>query len=176
MQKLYATLIALGLYFLCVAAAAAGPFPAWDNQINSPGRFKVLDEFDGRAVFDKETGLVWQRSPSKSAFDWFEAHALCNNAVVIGNRLGWRLPTIQELASVVDPTEVGPSLPPGHPFLNVQSPDPQAPSVYWSATTNAADPGLAWGVFFHFGGLTRTPKAGEHFVWCVRGGQGVDAQ
>ncbi|MBK6395800.1 MAG: DUF1566 domain-containing protein [Betaproteobacteria bacterium] len=45
----------------------------------------------------------------------------------IGGRRGWRLPSVHELASLVDPAATNPALPSGHPFLNVQS------GIYWSA-------------------------------------------
>src|SRR2546426_12515662 len=83
------------------------------------------------------------------------------------------LPTLQELASLVDPTVPfpGPTLPAGHPFSNVQS------SAYWSATTNAANTNVAWAVFFDNGGeFVLVKSATAAFAWCVRGGHGVDPQ
>jgi hypothetical protein len=73
----------------------------------------------------------------------------------------------------VDPNNPGgnPYLPPGHPFSNVQS------SFYWSATTAAGNTSFAWLVDFLNGGVSQGFKSNFiHFVWCVRGGQGVDPQ
>ena len=73
-----------------------------------------------------------------------------NGQLVATRRRGWRLPSVHELASLVDPTNPGgdPDLPAGHPFSNVQS------SRYWSATTNADNPTNAWFVgFFISGGV-----------------------
>ncbi|MBI4490502.1 MAG: DUF1566 domain-containing protein [Deltaproteobacteria bacterium] len=88
----------------------------------------------------------------------------------VGGRIGWRLPTIEELASLVDPNnpDGNPDLPAGHPFDNVQS------SSYWSATTLANDTGNAWFVFFGNGSVGFGDKTSSLFVWCVRGGQGID--
>ncbi len=168
---LYASLIGIGLV-LAATAEKAVAFPPWNQQINTSSRFTVLSAFDRDAVLDRETGLVWERSPDTTTRDWFGAQWSCNIKTV-GGRLGWRLPTLQELASLIDPTR-NPALPLNHPFQNVQS------SFYWSATSNTdptADGSLAWGVFFVGYEVNTSDKANAAFyVWCVRGGQGVDPQ
>jgi Protein of unknown function (DUF1566) len=83
------------------------------------------------------------------------------------------MPGIQELASLVDPSVAspGPTLPPGHPFLNVQPPD------YWSASTDAFGAIYAWSVFFGDGVVYNDfGKSTNLNVWCVRTGQGPDVQ
>src|SRR5919197_49607 len=57
-----------------------------------------------------------------------------------------------------------PALPSGHPFSGVQ------PAVYWSSTTIADDPGLAWGVSLVVGSPRPVGKADTGRVWLVRGG------
>ena len=43
-------------------SAGAAPLKSWDDKIpNATQRFKVLSEFGGSAVLDKETQLVWER-------------------------------------------------------------------------------------------------------------------
>jgi len=178
MKALYASLIGIVLVLMEVPLAAAGDraFPSWDKQINKPGRFKVLGDFAGAAVLDRETGLVWEQSPGTApnpttTQTWLQPQASCNTRTV-GGRKGWRLPTIQELASLVDPNNPGgnPDLPPGHPFSNVQS------SVYWSATTGASHSSFAWVVLLGDGDVGPDDKTSAFHVWCVRGGQGVDPQ
>ena len=114
---------------------------------------------------------MWEKSPSTSTFTWDNALASrhCNN-LSVGNRKGWKLPSIQELLSLIDPTMVNPALPAGHPFIGVQS------SVYWSATPFATDSTFAWDVPFSNGGVGVAAKSFAFFVWCVRGGPGADAQ
>jgi hypothetical protein len=125
-------------------------------------RFEVLAVFNNEAVLDKETGLVWERSPRASLFSWIQAQVLCNG-LTLSYRKGWRLPTVQELASL--------TLPDGHPFNNV------GPTIYWSATTSAEDSSSAWFVNFSSNDVVgKTPKFNTHCVWCVRGGQGADPQ
>ena len=143
--------------------------PAWSQILPAADRFELV--MGKAAVLDRETGLVWEKSPSTSKFKWEngEVSNHCNN-LSVGNRKGWKLPTIQELASLVDPS-VGSSelkLPTGHPFQNVQS------SIYWSAV----DTSRAWVVLFSDGAAGNLDKDASlsFFVWCVRGGQGVDPQ
>jgi len=188
-------LYALGLIVLVMVAfatspaeaqtVAPGPYyatPSWDQTLacttlaNCP-RFIVLSNMSSAAVLDRETGLVWERSPTApptdpGTFDWFGAQLHCNS-LTVGNRKGWRLPTLQELASLVDGDTANfssPRLPPGHPFTNVQ------PSTYCSATTLASDTSHAWFVNFNNGNVDDHGKSTTVFVWCVRGGQGVDPQ
>jgi|KBSMisStaDraftv2_1062788.scaffolds.fasta_scaffold439639_2 hypothetical protein len=166
----------------CVPSAraqtvAAGPYyatPSWDQTIactstaNCP-RFIVLSNFSSAAVLDRETGLVWEQSPDTTGRSWPFAQFDCNNKVV-GNRKGWRLPTNQELASLIDPTVPGLALPAGHPFSNVLG------IPYWSATTDAFSASNAWIVVLDDGRVTTSDKSNTRLIWCVRGGQGVDAQ
>ena len=155
---------------------ANGPYyanPSWDQTLPSNTRFIVLSNFSSNAVLDRETGLVWEKSPSTISFGWKIAQDICNG-LSLGNRKGWRLPTVQELASLVDPSVAppGPTLPGGNPFTNVQTSD------YWTATSQADSPVIgAWVVRFNSGVVTDgANKSDTLFFWCVRGGQGVDAQ
>ncbi len=148
--------------------------PSWDQTLPAATRFIVLTNMSSQAVLDRETGLVWEQAPDgTNTFDWEHAHTHRND-LALGGRMGWRLPTLQKLAILIEPTVPfpGPALPAGHPFTNVQS------SVYWSATTFAGDASAAWGL--PLGGGPGLPGAGDKaqalFAWCVRGGQGVDAQ
>jgi len=161
-------------------AATKGPYyaePAWDQKLEPVQRFLVMTDWNSEAVLDRETGLVWEKTPTSTPVanptSWLNARLTCANKSV-GGRKGWRLPSIPELASLIDPNVTpGPTLPPGHPFTTgVQSAD------YWSATTNADDPtGAAWFVFFGDGGVGLDGKTGiDTFrAWCVRGGMNADA-
>ncbi len=160
------------------AADITGPYyavPAWDQQFPSATRFGVLTNWNSEAVLDRETGLVWERSPTITSPPWKFGRFDCASRTT-GNRKGWRLPSVHELASLVDPSVAfpGPTLPPGHPFTTgatgVQS------AIYWSATTIKGVPSNAWGVNFSNGDVTDfgDVSASGNFHWCVRGGMNED--
>jgi hypothetical protein len=159
--------MAMLVIFVPTAALAAGAsgFPTWSQHFTK-GRFSVLPLFGSAAVFDKETGLVWEKTPSTGVSTWFNRLTRCYN-LEVGGRKGWRVPTIEELASLVDTSQPAPTLPAGHPFVNVQS------FLYWSATTLAGNTGFAWVVDFSSGVVDSGVKSDGFLVWCVRGGQGI---
>ena len=156
--------------------SAAGPYyavPSWDQKLPSSTRFIVLSNWNNEAVLDRETGLVWERTLGGGISDWFVANSTCI-VKTVGGRLGWHLPTIQELASLIDPSVAapGPTLPAGHPFINV------AAAGYWSSTSQAPAATQAWTVDFSSGFILGFREKGTTFrnVWCTRGGQTVDPQ
>ena len=131
------------------------------------------DETDD-AVLDKETGLWWERSPDDTPRDWYSAISHCYKAK-LANRKGLRLPTIEELASLVRyEGALASALPAGHPFINVKA-------LYYSSSTSVNGANQAWGVDLSVFGLGsvvdyyKSDTAVDIRAWCVRGGQGHDA-
>jgi Protein of unknown function (DUF1566) len=156
-----------------------GPYyanPSWDQQIPAAQRFIVLSNWNNEAVLDRETGLVWERSPiSLLGTGWFDAISACEG-LVVGNRLGWRLPNLQELTTLIAPTQSRPALPPGNPFQGIIG---LFGSLYWTAATVEVDATAAKTVQFSDGSLGQAtkvvlplPRSGARF-WCVRGGSSV---
>ena len=141
----------------------------WDQALPVEQRFVILQAFNSDAVLDKETGLVWEKSPQTKAVGVSSARSACVNKAV-GGRKGWRLPSISELGSLVDPSvgPPGPTLPPGHPFVAVQA------ANYWSGSTFAENSAQIWGVSFQNGGAAGISKSFEQRLWCVRGGMSAD--
>jgi hypothetical protein len=122
--------------------------PTWSQKLQCDGtacpRFTLV--MGGYAVLDKETGLVWeQQSPGEGEMVWVSAVVHCYSKGA-GGRMGFRLPTIEELTSLVDPQVTsGLCLPIGHPFSNVQS------GFYWSSTTDVSYTPNAMGFYFNSG-------------------------
>ena len=175
MTKLCTAATLAGLTLMLAARSASAqivPSPPWGEPNNTPGRFVVLASYNNAAVYDGETGLVWEQSPSAAIQHWQDAQIACGQKMV-GNRFGWRLPTVQELASLVDPTQSAyPFLPAGHPF-DFSS----FPYSFWAATTWAQNPDYAWIVQLINPGIGPNHKVNDsNSAWCVRGGSGAPAQ
>src|ERR1051326_807678 len=97
--------------------------PTWSQILPAGQRFQLV--MGGQAVLDKETGLVWEQSPSSVAVPWYlQTWPLITNTSAptacllknVGSRMGWRVPAAQELATLLDITQNNPALPLGHPF------------------------------------------------------------
>src|SRR4029450_13632773 len=118
-MKLLSYIARIAILVIASAASSAfaqttanGPYyatPSWDQKLPASTRFIVLSNWNNEAVLDRETGLVWEQSPSSTGVSWLGAHTSC---LVLnkGGRKGWRIPTAQELVSLVDPTATNPAL------------------------------------------------------------------
>ena len=98
----------------------------WDT--NHPSATRFTTAFTG-AVLDKNTGLVWEQAPDATGRSWRDAVGYCISKNINGTR-GWRLPSVPELTSLIDPS-LPPPFVPASVFTGVQS------ANYWSATTLA---------------------------------------
>jgi len=126
-------------------------------------RFTV--QTNTECVKDNLTGLIWARNANQlGRVTWFNALSSCNN-LNYGGKTDWRLPTIQELCSLIDYSNFCPALPTGHPFNVVQL------DYYWSSATYANGADYAWCVFLYHGLVDVSTKVTAYYAWPVRGGQ-----
>jgi len=131
-------------------------------------------------VKDNVTGLIWENKTDDGSIHDKDNKYLLNdskfidtlNSVHFGGYTDWRLPTIKELASIVD--------------INKSTPYPEAvgagavidtgyfpntiSSYYLSSTTNTFN-SAAWGIFFYNGYVTMLSESSCWYVRAVRGGQ-----
>ncbi len=161
-------------------------YAAGDDGTNTKGVAwpapRFTDIGDG-TVKDKLTGLIWLKNANCSAtlggvastgsgLIWANALTWSNNLAsgacgltdssVAGQ---WRLPSSNELASLVDISKFSPALPAGHPFTTVQS------NYYWSGSTYAGNTAGAWFVNMIDGYVYYYNKTNSFYVWPVRAGQ-----
>ncbi len=122
-------------------------------------RFSIIAD---NLVQDHLTDLIWLQhadlNPGKVS--WRQAlEEIGNlNASQPGN---WRLPTINELESLVDADAHTPALPKNHPFISLQE-------GYWSSTTSSFETDWAWVLYMEKGACGVGYKADStFFIWPV---------
>lgn len=116
------------------------------------------------AVLQAATGLIWTAAPLAGGKGFGHANAIkvAADLDLLGSK-GWRLPTIQELLSIVDYGRFDPAVDPQHfkgPY-----------SWTWSSTVAAGPSGFAWGVLLDDGYSSRYGQSIEFHVLAVRAGQ-----
>ena len=123
-------------------------------------RFAVV--MNGAAVKDNQTGLIWEQEPDREHDVWSRSVARCAGKEVGGEK-GWRAPSVDELKTLIDPSQHDPALPAGHPFSNIKS------EIFWTATPHPTDDIVAWQVSFFSGEPVTDQKSGTRRMWCVQG-------
>jgi len=128
------------------------------------------DNGDG-SVRDKETGLLWQKcsmgqttnvtcSGTATTATWSAAMAYCEN-LTLGGRSDWRLPSVNELKSLVDYSAYNPA-------INTSYFPATVASSYWSSSTSVGNTTNAWYVGF-YSGTDSDGKTSSYYVRCVSG-------
>jgi len=133
---------------------------------------RFSDDKDG-TILDEGTGLIWQKcsrglgpvdcSGEAVPENWQQALKACKNLSLQGR--SWRLPSINELKSIVDYSRIKPS-------INTTFFPKTVQSLYWSSTSFVADPSKAWYVDFTTGVVTvwsGIKTADIYYVRCVSG-------
>jgi hypothetical protein len=115
-------------------------------------------------VIDELNGLEWQAQDDGKSRNFKDAEAYCKSLNLGGPTTGdWRLPTEQELLSLVDRERYNPAINP-ELFPGTKS------AFYWSSTPYAFNPADdAWGVDFNDGyTLAYHRSSNNGFVRAVR--------
>jgi hypothetical protein len=115
----------------------------------------------GEVVRDRLTGLAWTRCANllEGECTWEEAIEAAGGLTLAGR--SWRLPTLNELESLVDAGRADPALPEGHPFRDVGD-------GYWSSTSSGFEPDWSMALYFQSGAVGVGQKKGRwFFLWAV---------
>ncbi|MDL1984613.1 MAG: DUF1566 domain-containing protein [Deltaproteobacteria bacterium] len=148
---------------------------------------RFTDNGDG-TVTDNLTRLIWLKNANCfGGRTWYEALSDANQLadescdLTDGSVPGdWRLPNVKEMMSLIHYGYGFPSLSnaegtgqwsEGNAFSRVMDDD-----YYWSSTTDALEPGIAYVPHFSRGLVRRSYKATNvRYVWPVRGGRTFDS-
>jgi len=120
---------------------------------------EYIRDDSSQVVKDTSNNLVWQDDSDAKTIkkEWKNAIEHCKG---LGN--DWRLPTFNELYSIIDQSKKSPAI--KSAFKNVATDD-----YYWTSTTYADDTAYAWVVYFYYGGDYWYGKSDSLYVRCVRG-------
>ncbi|MEI6126829.1 MAG: DUF1566 domain-containing protein [Pseudomonadota bacterium] len=146
-----------------VPATTTTILPATTTTTTTTINSSSYTDFGNGIVRDNVTGLEWQKATAPGTYSWDEAIAYCG-ALVLGWHDDWRLPTINELASIVDSGGYAPAI------NATYFPDTRS-SNYWSSSELIFDTGSAWLVDFNYGYMDYSNKTDRNYVRAVRGGQ-----
>ncbi|TGN09107.1 DUF1566 domain-containing protein [Leptospira ilyithenensis] len=139
-------------------------FPRQDGDLLLHLAKSYTDPGDG-TIFDNITGLLWQKcseggSGGSCAGATSQSYAVSS---ALCSAKGFRLPTIFELASIVDVSVSSPSI------LSAYFPGTGTSGYYWSSTPSQANAGSYYMVSFLLGALNDQAPAGSNYVRCVSG-------
>ena len=149
MSKKWVSIICL-IFLMVTTAAWAKPDSAY------------IDNGNG-TVTDIETKLMWQQGRD-GTMSWYDATSYYCPGLSLAGYNDWRLPTLDELKTLVDKSWGF------NPTIN-RTFFPGTVSSYWSSTTHAPYTNYAWGVDFSDGHDDIDYKGSCYYVRAVRGGQ-----
>lgn len=132
---------------------------------DSKSRFYGTGATGKQTVLDRATGLTWQKERGAIDKTWQQALAFCE-ALDLGGFTDWRLPNINELASLINYAKVHP----GSDFPDIRA------EQSWSSSTVVDSPNIAWMGNYVYPGYRSNLKTDKEngpygfVVRCVRGG------
>jgi len=112
-------------------------------KFSAEGHAMADSSTDHAGVWDRHTGLMWSNTLGDSRLSHADAEKACT-ALQLAGHADWRLPTRQELQTILDLTRHDPAID------TSLFPGTKA-EAYWSGCRLAADPGFAWIVNFLHG-------------------------
>ena len=123
----------------------------------NPGSESYIDNGNG-TITDSDTGLIWQQNSTKTN-SWQSSIDSCNS-LTHGGSADWRLPSIDELQSLIE-TSRSPMIDPV--FTGVT-----CTSIYWSSTASGDSSNAALGVKFGTGTVYVDVTFRSNYYLCVR--------
>ena len=121
------------------------------------------DNFEKSAdvVVDRAAKLVWQDDASVTEIkkNWKDAQAYCE-ALTLGHADDWRLPSYDELISIVDYNKHTLAIMPAFKYI--------VSEYYWSSNVDVEDAKSVKNIYFGNGCPDSKPKKNDYYIRCVR--------
>ncbi len=137
---------------------------ATPRQIND----RFIDNGNG-TISDKLLKVTWVKDPTalkglENIMTWADAKEKCENLSFAGYNSGWRMPTVEELRSIVDYTRHDPA-------WNTDVFAGKYNDWYWTSTECSWRKDAAWCVFSSNGSVYDADKGSRNYVRPVRSSQ-----
>jgi hypothetical protein len=130
----------------------------YDEPVTGSHRVRCV-RINRATVYDAKTKLTWQQVVPTSAYPWADAMHYCKKLDLDGN--GWRLPSVNELQTLVDETRRSPAIDPAA--------FPSTPVDYfWTSSNVAGFSSFGWTIYFAYGSAHFFDVVQPHQVRCVR--------
>ena len=179
-------------FLLCLLILSSIPANAGLQKLSNDGEIVAIDKEKWSCVVDNKNSLVWEvKSEEKgvqyalNTYTWFDGESgrdngtfskncywgkNCNtltfiediNKAELCGYSNWRLPTREELNSIVDYYGEGDTLIDTNFFPNTQM------DSYWTSVSVTSNPSIAYEVPFFYGGSMARDKTIDTFVRLVR--------
>jgi hypothetical protein len=112
-------------------------------------------------VYDTKTKLTWQQTISPTTYSFADATTYCTNLGASLGGAGWRVPTIKELQTILDHSQVS------GPLIDTTA-FPSTPLHYfWSSTPQVGTSSGPWVVDFGLGNVTLPGMSTSNNVRCL---------
>ena len=152
-----------------------GFFDLQSNKSVSSFSHSYVPQKEGKVIFDSTSGLMWQQSGSNNSMAYKKAKTYISqlNKDRFAGYYNWRLPTLEEAMSLMEPTIKNGELYIDPLFDNTQT-------WIWTADCNLSDlwfaslfcTSLAWVVYYIFGNCdTIAIGSYDYYVRAVRSEQ-----
>lgn len=117
---------------------------------------------EANMIKDPKTNLIWEDTMhvSEVKITHIKAKSYCSE-LKLGSFNNWRIPTLNELLSIVDYTRYKPAMVKEFKHVNKDT-------LYWSSTPYARTSDEFWGIAFKDGASSNASETYDRYVRCVR--------
>ena len=112
--------------------------------VEPPNHYTVTGSGADATITDNYTGLIWQQTFSAMRMPWSDAASYCASQTT-GGLTGWRVPTLNELASTVNEALVAPAV--NRTVFPKTNGACDETGWYWAAEASKVG-GTAWGLSY----------------------------